>query len=85
MNGLVCNDLKFNDLDKELKKPTDKRMFAIAKAIEKGYSIDQIYKLTKVNPWFLYKIRFIKRSETKRFLRSTNSFTNQGLIRRSEK
>ncbi len=59
MNGLVCNDFRFNNLEKELKKPTDKRMFAIAEAIERGYSIDQIYKLTKVNPWFLYKIKNI--------------------------
>jgi carbamoyl-phosphate synthase large subunit len=65
MNGLVCNDLKFNNLDKELKKPTDKRMFAIAKAIEKGYSIDKICKLTKVNPWFLYKIKNIVRIKEK--------------------
>jgi carbamoyl-phosphate synthase large subunit len=59
MKGLVCNDLRFNTLDKELKKPTDKRMFAIAEAIERGYSIDKVYKLTKVNPWFLYKIKNI--------------------------
>ncbi len=59
MEGLVCNNLKFNDLDKELKEPTDKRMFAIAEAIERGYSIDKIYKLTRVNPWFLYKLKNI--------------------------
>jgi len=59
MKGLVCNNLKFNDLDKELKEPTDKRMFAIAEAIERGYSIDKIYKLTMVNPWFLYKLKNI--------------------------
>jgi carbamoyl-phosphate synthase large subunit len=59
MKGLVCNNLKFNDLDKELKEPTDKRMFAIAEAIERGYSIDKIYKLTRVNPWFLYKLKNI--------------------------
>jgi len=59
MEGLVCNNIRFNDLDKELKEPTDKRMFAIAKAIEIGYSIDKIYKLTRVNPWFLYKLKNI--------------------------
>ncbi|MFW6121927.1 MAG: carbamoyl-phosphate synthase (glutamine-hydrolyzing) large subunit [Petrotogales bacterium] len=57
MNGLVCNDLQFNNLDKELKEPTDKRMFAIAEAIKRGYSIDKINRLSKVDPWFLYKIR----------------------------
>ena len=59
MNGLVCNKLKFDDLDKELKEPTDKRMFALAEAIKKGYSIEKIYSLSKVNPWFLYKIKNI--------------------------
>ena len=65
MNGLVCNDLEFNDLDKELKEPTDKRMFAIAEAIKRRYSIDKIYKLSKVDPWFLYKIKNIVEIEKK--------------------
>jgi len=56
MNGIVCNTLEFTNLEKELKEPTDKRMFAIVEAIKKGYSIDKIYRLTNVNPWFLYKI-----------------------------
>jgi carbamoyl-phosphate synthase large subunit len=59
MNGLVCNDLKFNNLDKELKEPTDRRMFAISEAMRKGYSIEKISNLTKINPWFLYKLKNI--------------------------
>ena len=59
MNGLVCNNLNFNDLEKELKEPTDKRMFAIVEAIKQGYSIEKIYELSNVNPWFLYKIKNI--------------------------
>jgi carbamoyl-phosphate synthase large subunit len=59
MNGLVCNKLEFNDLKKELSEPTDKRMFAITEAIKQGYSIDEIYKLSNVDPWFLYKIKNI--------------------------
>lgn len=59
MNGLVCNKIEFEDLNKEMKKPTDKRMFAIAQAIESGYSIEEINKLTKVNPWFLSKMKNI--------------------------
>jgi len=55
MNGLVCNNLKFKDLNTELKEPTDKRMFAVAEAIKRGYSIEKIYQLSKV-----------KRSKTKR-------------------
>ncbi len=59
MNGVVCNDIEFDDLEQELGKPTDKRIFAIAEAIKKGYSIDKIYKISKVDPWFLYKIKNI--------------------------
>lgn len=77
MKGLVCNDsggddhssgddhLEFNDLDKELKEPTDKRMFAIAEAIRRGYSIDKLNELSKITPWFLYKIRNIVETEGK--------------------
>lgn len=65
MNGLVCNEIGFNDLDKELQEPTDKRMFAIAEAIKRGYSIEKIYKLSSVNPWFLYKIKNIIELEEK--------------------
>src|SRR5665648_26268 len=59
MNGLVCNEINFNNLKKEIKMPTDKRMFAITKAIEEGYSIEEIYRLSKVNQWFLYKMKNI--------------------------
>ena len=59
MNGFVCNKVEFENLDKALKKPTDKRMFAIAKATEEGYSIEEIHRLSKVNPWFLYKMKNI--------------------------
>jgi len=65
MNGLVCNNLKFKDLNTELKEPTDKRMFAVAEAIKRGYSIEKIYQLSKVDPWFLYKMRNIVEIEEK--------------------
>jgi len=42
MNGLVCNSLTFDDLEKELMEPTDKRMFAICEAIKHGYSIEAL-------------------------------------------
>ncbi len=59
MNGLVCNSIEFNDLEQELTQPTDKRMFAIAEAMKRGYSIEKIRDLTKVTPWFLYKMKNI--------------------------
>jgi carbamoyl-phosphate synthase large subunit len=65
VDGLVCNNLKFKDLNTELKEPTDKRMFAIVEAIKRGYSIEKIYQLSKVDPWFLYKMRNIVEIERK--------------------
>ena len=65
MNGLVCNNIEFNELEKELKKPTDKRMFAIAEAIKRQWSIDKIFNLSLVDPWFLYKIKNVVDIEKK--------------------
>ena len=59
MPGLACSKLEFNDLEKEIKEPTDKRMFAIAEAIRRGYSIDKLHELSKIDPWFLHKIKNI--------------------------
>ncbi|MBK9097231.1 MAG: carbamoyl-phosphate synthase (glutamine-hydrolyzing) large subunit [bacterium] len=65
LKGLVCNDLKFADLDKELSQPTDKRIFAIAVALQNGYSIEKIHQLTKITPWFLHKMKNIVETELK--------------------
>ena len=60
MHGFVGNkDLEFANLDDELSNPTDLRIFAIAKALEEGYSIDRIEELTKIDPWFLGKLKNI--------------------------
>ena len=60
MHGFVGNEgLTFNDLDHELSHPTDLRIFAIAQALEEGYAIDRIYELTKIDPWFLGKLKNI--------------------------
>lgn len=59
MYGLVCNNLKFKDIESSIKNPTDKRIFAIVEAIKQGTSIDQIYKWSGVDKWFLYKIKNI--------------------------
>ena len=61
MHGFVGNDHKvhFDDLDSELANPTDLRVFAIAQALEEGYSIDKIVELTKIDPWFLGKLKNI--------------------------
>ena len=55
--GLVNNDFTFENIDRELTEPTDKRIFAIAEAFRQGYSIEKVNELTKVNPWFLHKMK----------------------------
>ena len=60
MHGFVGNDeLHCDDLDKELSRPTDLRVFSIAQALEEGYTIDRIHELTKIDPWFLGKLKNI--------------------------
>lgn len=65
MKGFVSNNITFKNLGKELAVPTDKRIFAIAKALINGYSIEKIHKLTKINKWFLYKMKNIVDTEKK--------------------
>ena len=63
MKGLVANNLPqiddINELKYELKHPTDLRLFRIAEAIKRGISIDEIYRLSRVDKWFLYKLKNI--------------------------
>ena len=60
MHGFVGNEhTRFENLDEELANPTDLRIFAIAQALEEGYTIDRIYELTKIDPWFIGKLKNI--------------------------
>ena len=59
MYGLVCNNLHFDDIEDELKNPSDQRIFAIAYAMENGYTVEKIHELSRIDKWFLYKIRNI--------------------------
>ena len=60
MHGFVGNDhTRFENLDDELANPTDLRIFAIAQALEEGYSINRIFELTKIDPWFIGKLKNI--------------------------
>lgn len=57
MHGFVENkELKIDDIDKALHEPTDQRIFVISKAFRKGYTVDQIHELTKIDKWFLRKL-----------------------------
>ncbi len=60
MHGFVENkELEIPDIDTALREPTDKRVFVISKAMHRGYTIDQIHDLTKIDKWFLYKLKHI--------------------------
>ena len=60
MHGFVGNDhIRFDNLDDALQNPTDLRIFAIAQALEEGYTIDRIEQLTKIDKWFLSRLKHI--------------------------
>jgi len=60
MHGFVGNkDVEFDDLDSELSNPTDLRIFAVAKALEDGYTVERIHDLTKIDPWFINALKNI--------------------------
>lgn len=60
MHGFVENkELEIEDIDAALKEPTDKRIFVISKAMHKAYTVDQIHELTKIDKWFLQKLKSI--------------------------
>lgn len=60
MHGFVGNsDIEFKNIDDSLSIPTDMRIFSIASAFEKGYSVDKVHDLTKIDKWFLHKLKSI--------------------------
>jgi carbamoyl-phosphate synthase large subunit len=73
MHGFVANkeEITIEQIDEELINPTDRRIFAIAEAFNKGYTVDQIYEKTKIDRWFLQKLQNIH--VTKEKLEQVNS------------
>ena len=60
MHGFVDNkELAMADIDAALREPTDKRIFVLSKALQHGYTIDQIHELTKIDKWFLQKLQYL--------------------------
>ncbi|MBP1660104.1 MAG: carB, partial [Candidatus Aminicenantes bacterium] len=58
--GLVANEnYSFRSLEKELRQPTDERLFGIAEALKKGFTVDRIHGLTRIDRWFLHKIKSV--------------------------
>ena len=85
MHGFVGNNnSQFEDIDKELSNPTDMRIFAIAQAFEKGYTVNQIHDLTAIDKWFLSKLENI--SKLKWELKKNNDLNalNIDLLRKSK-
>lgn len=89
MHGFVGNNhLNFNsqdDIENELKNPTDMRIFAIAEALENGYTVEQIHNITKIDKWFLFKLEKIV--EIKKELIKYDSLNNLpfGLLEKAKK
>ncbi|MDD5764698.1 MAG: carbamoyl-phosphate synthase (glutamine-hydrolyzing) large subunit [Candidatus Marinimicrobia bacterium] len=79
-NGLVeNNDIEFDDLEKELREPTEERIFAVAKALETGKTVSEIHQWTHINEWFLYKIQNVVEIE-KRLTDSQNKPVSKELL-----
>jgi carbamoyl-phosphate synthase large subunit len=66
MHGFVGNkeEINIEEIESELINPTDRRVFAIAEAFNKNYSIDEIYEKTKIDRWFLYRLKNIHNIKT---------------------
>ncbi len=81
MHGFVENkELEIDDIDAALREPTDKRVFIISKAMHKGYTIDQIHDLTKIDKWFLQKLKhIIDIDERMKALKSINNLGKEQL------
>ncbi|HAQ17801.1 MAG TPA: carbamoyl phosphate synthase large subunit [Prolixibacteraceae bacterium] len=67
MHGFVANkeEITIEQIDEELSNPTDRRIFAIAEAFNKGHSVDDIYEKTKIDRWFLQKLHHIHLTKNK--------------------
>ncbi|MCI6415558.1 MAG: carbamoyl-phosphate synthase (glutamine-hydrolyzing) large subunit [Butyricimonas virosa] len=84
IHGFVGNVLKTKDIDEELVNPTDSRIFAIAGAFDKGYSVDKIHELTKIDHWFLQRLENIHllKEELSKFDKETN--VSESLLRKAK-
>lgn len=85
MHGFVGNkDLEVDDIDKALSEPTDKRIFVIAQALDRGYSIEKIHELTKIDLWFLQKLQLIHKTSKEISQYNTIEELPAALLRRAK-
>lgn len=65
-HGFIENSpMRIANIENALKEPTDSRIFVIESAFRKGYNVDKIHELTKIDKWFLYKLRNLYQTATK--------------------
>ncbi|PIS30704.1 MAG: carbamoyl phosphate synthase large subunit [Candidatus Marinimicrobia bacterium CG08_land_8_20_14_0_20_45_22] len=83
-NGLVGNDIEFDNLEKELREPTEERIFAVAKALEIGKTVSEIHHWTHINEWFLYKIQNVVEIE-KQLIESRTKSISRELLESAKK
>lgn len=86
MHGFVGNkELAIKDLDTALKQPTDTRVFAISQALQSGYSVEEIHQLTKIDRWFLEKLRGIVCTADALAEKKTLEQVDEELLRRAKR
>ena len=86
MHGFIGNkELQVENIGEELGNPTDTRIFVIAQALAAGYSVDQIWELTQIDKWFLYRLKNI--FNTGQMLSAINGITSipPGLLLESKR
>lgn len=84
MHGFVGNVLKAKDIDEELVNPTDSRIFAIAGAFDKGYSVEKIHELTKIDHWFLQRLENIHLLKEELSKLDKETEISEGLLRKAK-
>ncbi|EJF60824.1 carbamoyl-phosphate synthase [Dichomitus squalens LYAD-421 SS1] len=81
-SGFAKNDF-VEDIDEELMNPTDKRIFAIATAFHRGYSVEKIWQMTNIDKWFLTKLQSIHKMEQHLYQTSINS-VDEDILRQAK-
>lgn len=84
MHGFVGNNIDIPDIDEELANPTDKRIFAIAAAFDKGYTVEKIHDITKIDNWFLERLHRIHRLKNELDKYSTIAGISSVLLRQTK-
>ncbi len=85
-HGFVANrEITVEDIDKSLREPTDNRIFVISKAFQKGYTVDQIHELTKIDKWFLDKLLNIVQTSKELSAINTIDELEEGLLIRAKR